>query len=308
MIDAHVHIFPEIHGYGPKGIIRGLKHGKIDYGDGVPVQVLLESNKDTCHTTEMLLQEMDSNDIEKAVLLLCPCYGNFSDYILDACERYPGRFTKSAFFDPWDKNAKEYYERNLKGDLWKNIKIEFSENGGLCGVYPNARLNEDSLKWLWDEMNREKKTVSFDLGRPFDRSYQTEDIYSIATTHPDLKIVLCHMGQPSIKVEQDPDLRKKWEEQIALGKLTNIWFDLSAMPYHVQHDERMPFPSTKRFFDRALEIAGHRKFLWGTDIPVLLSVATYSNLVAHGKYLVHDLLDEEKDCILEKNALEAYYW
>lgn len=116
------------------------------------------------------------------------------------------------------------------------------------------------------------------------------------------------MGQPSIKVEQDPDLRKKWEEQIALGKLPNIWFDLSAMPYHVQHDERMPFPSTKRFFDRALEIAGHRKFLWGTDIPVLLSVATYSNLVAHGKYLVHDLLDEEKDCILEKNALEVYYW
>jgi len=47
LIDAHVHIFPEIYGYGPKGIIRGLDGAacvvlKAEDIDAAAIQGVLE--------------------------------------------------------------------------------------------------------------------------------------------------------------------------------------------------------------------------------------------------------------------------
>ena len=186
----------------------------------------------------------------------------------------------AAFFDPWRPAARQYYTEKLEGPLWKNIKIEFSEAGGLYGVYPGVQLDAPELRWLWEAMEAGGKTVSFDLGRPGDGSYQTDQIASIAKRHPELKIVLCHMGQPSRAAERNPELWSAWLEQIRLGTLPNVWFDLSALPYHVQKEEEYPFPSTKRYFDLARGIVGAKKLLWGTDIPWLLGTA--NSLLAGG--------------------------
>ena len=156
LIDAHVHIFPKVDGYGPKGHTHGAGYGRIDAGDGIAQDVLPAINENTSHTLQMLLHEMRQGRVDKAVL--------------------------------------------------KNIKIEFSEAGGLYGVYPGVQLDAPELRWLWEAMEAGGKTVSFDLGRPGDGSYQTDQIASIAKRHPGLKIVLCHMGQPSRAAERNPEL------------------------------------------------------------------------------------------------------
>lgn len=194
LIDAHVHIFPNVDGYGPKGHTHGAGYGRIDAGDGIAQDVLPAINENTSHTLQMLLHEMRQAQVDKAVLILCPCYGDWSEYVLQACRDYPEQFTASAFFDPWSPAARQYYAEKLEGSLWKNIKIEFSEAGGLYGVYPGVQLDAPELRWLWEAMEAGGKTVSFDLGRPGDGSYQTDQIASIAKRHPGLKIVLCHMG------------------------------------------------------------------------------------------------------------------
>ena len=230
LIDAHVHIFPNVNGYGPKGHTHGAGYGRIDAGDGIAQDVLPAINENTSHTLQMLLHEMRQAQVDKAVLILCPCYGDWSEYVLQACRDYPEQFTASAFFDPWSPAARQYYAEKLEGSLWKNIKIEFSEAGGLYGVYPGVQLDAPELRWLWEAMEAGGKTVSFDLGRPGDGSYQTDQIASIAKRHPGLKIVLCHMGQPSRAAERNPELWSAWLEQIRLGTLPNVWFDLSALP------------------------------------------------------------------------------
>ena len=228
LIDAHVHIFPNVDGYGPKGHTHGAGYGRIDAGDGIAQDVLPAINENTSHTLQMLLHEMRQAQVDKAVLILCPCYGDWSEYVLQACRDYPEQFTASAFFDPWSPAARQYYAEKLEGSLWKNIKIEFSEAGGLYGVYPGVQLDAPELRWLWEAMEAGGKTVSFDLGRPGDGSYQTDQIASIAKRHPGLKIVLCHMGQPSRAAERNPELWSAWLEQIRLGTLPNVWFDLSS--------------------------------------------------------------------------------
>lgn len=306
LIDGHVHIFPEIDGYGPKGRTRSAGYGQVRLGDGSLSQVLPAINEKTSHTLPMLLHEMDQCGVDKAVLLLCPCYGDWSGYVMDACRTYPDRFVASAFFDPWQTDAQTYFKEELQGQAWKNIKIEFSWEGGLCGVYPGADLDTEELRWMWRAMEKSGKTVSFDLGRPGEPSYQTAQIEAIARRHPGLKIVLCHIGQPSRRIERDPDLWSHWLEQIRLGRLANVWFDISAMPFHVR-EEGYPFPSTKRYFDLALSIVGAEKLIWGTDIPWLLGAASYEQLVAHGRWLVDELSSDEQQMILAKNALTVYW-
>lgn len=211
------------------------------------------------------------------------------------------------FFDPWSPAARQYYAEKLEGPSWKNIKIEFSEAGGLYGVYPGVQLDALELRWLWEAMEADGKTVSFDLGRPGDGSYQTKQIAAIAKRHPGLKIVLCHMGQPSRLVERDPELWSAWLEQIRLGTLPNVWFDLSALAYHVQDEEEYPFPSTKRYFELARGIVGAKKLLWGTDIPWLLGTANYQQLVAHGRFLLADCTEKERDMMFAGNAWDVYW-
>lgn len=307
LIDAHVHIFPSVDGYGPKGHTHGAGYGRIDAGDGIAQDVLPAINENTSHTLQMLLHEMRQGQVDKAVLILCPCYGDWSEYVLQACRDYPKQFTASAFFDPWSPAARQYYAEKLEGSLWKNIKIEFSEAGGLYGVYPGVQLDAPELRWLWEAMEAGGKTVSFDLGRPGDGSYQTDQIASIAKRHPGLKIVLCHMGQPSRAAERNPELWSAWLEQIRLGTLPNVWFDLSALPYHVQKEEEYPFPSTKRYFDLARGIVGAKKLLWGTDIPWLLGTANYQQLVAHGKFLLSDCTEKEREMMFAGNAWDVYW-
>ena len=145
LIDAHVHIFPNVNGYGPKGHTHGEGYGRIDAGDGIAQDVLPAINEKTSHTLQMLLHEMRQGQVDKAVLILCPCYGDWSEYVLQACRDYPEQFTASAFFDPWRPAARQYYTEKLEGPLWKNIKIEFSEAGGLYGVYPGVQLDAPEL-------------------------------------------------------------------------------------------------------------------------------------------------------------------
>ena len=85
LIDAHVHIFPNVDGYGPKGHTHGAGYGRIDAGDGIAQDVLPAINENTSHTLQMLLHEMRQAQVDKAVLILCPCYGDWSEYVLQAC-------------------------------------------------------------------------------------------------------------------------------------------------------------------------------------------------------------------------------
>ena len=73
LIDAHVHIFPKVDGYGPKGHTHGAGYGRIDAGDGIAQDVLPAINENTSHTLQMLLHEMRQGQVDKAVLILCPC-------------------------------------------------------------------------------------------------------------------------------------------------------------------------------------------------------------------------------------------
>ena len=307
LIDSHVHIFPEIKGYGPRGTVRSGSYGRVVYGDGSVEYVLPVVSERFRYTAKMMIHNMDRYGVDRSVVLLDPCYGDWSDYVLEAIDRYPGRLQASAYLDPWSPGSHEYYESHLDGELWKNVKIEFSEGSGLAGVYPGVRLDSPEMEWFWNRMEQGRKTLSLDLGIPGSLSYQTEDVRRIALRHPDLTIVICHLGQPSYEADSDSALWGAWISQIELGRLPNVYFDCSAMPFHVQDHEDFPYPRTHDYFRIATERIGIEKVMWGTDVPWLLGTATYGQLVRHGQLLTWDYTEREKSLFFSENALRVYW-
>jgi L-fuconolactonase len=154
-------------------------------------------------------------------------------------------------------------------------------------------------------LERQGLVLVLDLGSVGSRSYQTGAVRAIAGRHSDLKIVIAHLGQPTPAAEADPERWRLWREQIALGRLPNIWFDSAALPAYLP-GETFPYPGAGRYLQLALEEIGPAKILWGTDLPGLLGHATYRQLLQLGRLHTQSLSPEEQAMVLGKNALRVY--
>ena len=304
IIDAHAHIFPAVRGATGAGPSRGLGYGRIAVGDEV-TQLLPPYNEMTVFTPEMLLANMDWAGVDKAVLLQGPFYGECNSYVLEALNRYPDRLVGAVYFDPWETNNRQEFETLTASAKFRVVKLECSDATGLCGLHPNARLDAPDIAWFWDALERRGLGLTLDLGAIGSRSYQTDAVRTIAEGHPDLRIVIAHLGQPNPEAEADVERWSLWLEQIDLGGLPNVWFDTAALPAYLP-DEDFPYPSAERYLHIALERVGASKILWGTDLPGLLRHLNYPQLLKLARLHTQSLSPDEQAMILGENAMRVY--
>ena len=76
IIDSHAHVVQYIAGTGAGGELRSIGNGMAVYANGQTVRMIPQEFGGDCVTPEQLLQVMDGNGVEKAVLL----QGNFYGY------------------------------------------------------------------------------------------------------------------------------------------------------------------------------------------------------------------------------------
>ncbi len=304
MIDAHVHIFPTIHGMNAAGPTSDGAYGRIRMG-GQLIQLIPPLNEVTCHTPEMLITSMTWAGVQRAMLLQGPYYGECNDYLAAALQCYPNYLTGAAYIDPWDEVGRTMFDACIGAGVFKAVKLEFSDDSGYCGFHRNARLDDHSVAWLWPQLHRQHLTLTLDLGEPGNRSYQTDAVRQIAKKYPDLKIVIAHLAQPRADVERDPERWQLWLKQIDLGRLPNVWFDNAALPAYFEH-EGYPYPGAARMIRLAIERIGPAKVMFGTDTPGLLSTATYRQLIEVGRHHLQFLSSGEQEQVLSQNAKLVY--
>ena len=308
LVDAHSHIFPRIHGLNAAGPTRGLGYGRAMVGPEER-QVTPPFGKGLSYTPETLLANLDWAGVDRAVLLQGPFYGECDDYVLDALQRYGDKLVGAAYFDPWMEDSRSAFDELFeKGGMeagFRALKLECSVPTGLCGIHPQARLDAPDLAWLWRELERREQVLVLDLGGVGSRSYQTAAVRAIAERHPQLKLVVAHLGQPSPAAEADADLWRQWQEQIDLGRLPNVWFDCASLVAYV-HEEGYPFPTVERYLRLAIERIGAHKIMWGSDQPGTLVHATYRQYAALAKLHTRFLGTRNQALVLGENALEVY--
>ena len=77
-------------------------------------------------------------------------------------------------------------------------------------------------------------------------AYQTAAVRAIAEAHEGLRIVIAHLAHPRIDDEADPELRRRRDEQLALGELPNVWFDFASFPALPAGDQTLVLGETAR--------------------------------------------------------------
>lgn len=305
IVDAHVHIMSQVHGQIGAGPTRSLPYGKVQIGDDQVERLLPPQCPTTRFPPEVLLEYMDWIGVDKAVLLQGPYYGEANEYVWQATKRWPDRFIGAGCLDPRSSNAKTTLKRITDEFGFAAIKFEVSEEAGLVGLYPDFKLDEDSMGRMWAAAESANLAVTLDLGQVGSKAYQTEAVRAILARHPRLRIVIAHLAHPPFAQRENGQLDRLWQEQIQLGQHSNVWFDVSALPAFVVGEE-YPYATVQQYLRRAVDMIGADKILWGSDIPGMLIYATYPqllNLVArHCEFLSNSELER----ILGDNALEVY--
>jgi predicted TIM-barrel fold metal-dependent hydrolase len=304
MIDAHAHVFPAVNGRVAAGPTASLGHGRARVGNET-LQVTPDYGETTCFTPAMWVAELDAADVELAVLLQGPFWGECNAYAADAVRCFPGRFVAQAYLDPWEEDWRARLETILATPEFRGIKIEFSMPTGLGGVHPGARLDDPDLEAAWALLERENRVLTLDLGSPGTASYQTDAVHKIATTHPALTIVICHLGQPGPALNADAALQLLWQEQIVLGTLPNVHFDTASLPAYFR-DQNDPYPSCRDVIHRAVETVGPEKIIWGSDGPGNFTLCRYSRFVELAKVHTDFLSPAEQQLLFSDNARRVY--
>lgn len=304
VIDSHAHIFQAVAGLVAAGPTKGIGYGRVVAGSKA-IQVMPPLCEETTHTAKMLLAHMRWAGVDKAILLQGPFYGECNHYVLDAARTHPSELLGVAYFDPWVPEPRRAFQAIRDAEVFVGVKLECSEATGLCGIHPGVKLRGPDTAWLWRELERAQMTLVIDLGAVGSSSYQTLDLRLIAVEHPRLQIVIAHLAQPNPTVEADRALWRLWEEQIDLGRLPNIYFDTASLPAYIA-SEGFPFPTAGRYLRMAIDRIGPGKVMWGTDIPALLSHATYPQLLQAARRHLALLSDFDRDLVLGGNASRVY--
>lgn len=304
IIDAHAHIMPEVRGQTISGSTRSLNYGRISWGER-EIRLMPPMPGKTMFPPEVLLENMDWAGVDKAVLLQGPFYGEANEYVAQAVMKWPDRFIGAAYLDPWSPDARIMFDTAIVPSGFRAVKLECSEATGLCGLRPEARLDQPELEWLWLALEQQGLVLTLDLGAVGSCSYQTQAVRMIAEAHPLLKIVIAHLGQPTPQAEAAPALWAQWQEQIALGRLPNVWFDSAALIAYLPNEE-YPYPTAARYLRLAIERIGANRVMWGTDQPGTLTHLTYRQYVALAKKHVSFLSPQEQLLVVGENALHVY--
>lgn len=211
---------------------------------------------------DRLIHEMDTNGVDKAVLLAFDAswvgVRVTNQYVSRMCLLHPERFFGFASFDantPITWEALEHAHRSLR---LIGYKLAFG--------YQNVSPEHTGWRNLYLYASENKLPMLAHFGyTPISRvnmSYcMPKRLHAVCKEYPELRVVIAHMGWPWIQ-----------ETFILLESYEHVYADLSVMAANL---------STKQILD-VLNQAKHRgvlhKLLWGSDYPIFTLNNTVSFL------------------------------
>lgn len=135
------------------------------------------------------------------------------------------------------------------------------------------------------------------------KSHQFPTIIKMLELIPTLIAVIDHIGKPQITIQE----KAQWEVSLAaVASYPNIYCKLSGMVTEADHSNWKEADFTD-YIRHTLEVFGGKRVMFGSDWPVCLLAASYSevlDIVNHN--LPIELTDEEKEDIFGYNASRFY--
>jgi L-fuconolactonase len=127
-------------------------------------------------------------------------------------------------------------------------------------------------------------------------------VRTVAESCPDLRLVIDHLAKPPIAKHGFDE----WSREIApLAAYPNMYCKLSGLVTEAnwhswQTDDLRPY------VDRALDLFGPERLIFGSDHPVCLLAASYARVLESFQELLLDLKDDDRNRVFAENARKFY--
>lgn len=238
-------------------------------------------------TPAALLAELDGAGVDKLVQVTRTAMRYDNGYSLEGARANPDRVRVLVRFDPHGDDVDARLHEVLADPLVVGVRVHH---------FPpeDDWLVDGTYDAVWDGLAR--------AGRP--ASIYTADrpdlLATIARGHPDLSVVVDHVGV-TVMPDSDPARRfDRWDEVLALAELDNVTVKVSGLPEATE--ESGPFPQTRRRLLELVEAFGPDRLLWGSNFPPSLRVCSYADTLAAIRDALDDLAPHERDLVLGGTA------
>jgi predicted TIM-barrel fold metal-dependent hydrolase len=299
IIDAHAHLAQCIAGFGSQGELRAVGGGDAVYPTGRRIALIPECLGEYDVRPERVLELMDREGVERAVLLQGNYLGFQNEITAQAVAGFPERFAGAATYDPFCRERDGIRDR-LFGELgFRIVKFEVSTGSGLMSYHEDIPLDGPLMDEAYAYAAARDHVFVIDIGKPGSPSSQVEALRRAILRYPGMRFVVCHLLAPGMADEA------YMREGLARLNLPNVWFDLASLPSGCR-PEAYPYPTARRYVGIAKGIVGADRLLFGSDLPSTLRRDSYAHL---RDYLLESdaLSDGEKELVFRRNALEVYF-
>ncbi|MCL4465164.1 MAG: amidohydrolase family protein [Chloroflexi bacterium] len=246
-----------------------------------------------------LVGEMDAAGVDAALLVQTPWYGEDNRYLLESMRRFPGRFAAIGYLvDPLAPDAPVRLERQYHEDGFRGVRFHLADD--LRGFVDDQRIIEGLLAGAADPLLRQAR----ELGVPvqfLNRVSNQHAIVAVADRHPDLTIVVDHLGHPL--VAEAPNFPSSCH-LFALAERPNVYVKMSNQVL----SSRQPYPwrDLHDYQKRLVDLFGPRRLMWGTNWPLDTPQLTYAARLAAVRDELPFLSEEDKIQILGRTAFSLW--
>jgi predicted TIM-barrel fold metal-dependent hydrolase len=241
-------------------------------------------------TVETLIAAMDEAGVDKAAVVhSSTTYGFDNSYVVDSCNRYPGRLVAVGSVDVLEPDATVTIRRWVASGL-AGLRLF---TGGSTKEFDPSELDDPRAFPAWELCGELGLTMCIQTG-----PIGLPQVTALARRFPNVPIILDHLGRP--EVTDGPPYRA-----------AQSLFDLVSIPsIHLKLTPRIMSDSTKgaatpeTFFPKLVAAFGANRLAWGSNFPT--SPGTLAEIKATARNRLAALSEQDRDWIFARTAQTLY--
>ena len=278
IVDTHVHVW-EMPPVAPTG----------------PTARSFTSLPEEAAPVELLIEDMDANGVDAAVLVQSSWSTWDNTYVAEAAARFPRRLRSIGLIDPLDPGSVELVQHWIDALGMRGFRFH-------PDYYPNEEiLTSPPTKPLLRAIEDRHGIV-----KVHNRVPNAHQLAEAARRYPGITWIIDHLMYPEPRMAAADWL--DYRPVLNLAERENVFLTISDV--HGRSDEGFPFRDMHEVIKRAIDAFGIDRCLWGTGFPGHRRLAYGWPSLADELRLVREGLDwltaTERASILGENARRLF--
>ena len=241
--------------------------------------------------TEILLDEMNRNDVDKAALIqFRGVYDN--SYLIECMRRFPGRFSVVVIVDTDRPDAPETLEGWVREGA-EGIRLS-----------PTVRSPDSDSLAIWRKATELGVLVSC-LGSV--EEFASPEFENIIKELPNLNIVIEHLGGGGGDTSSP---HTSYRKVLGLARYNNTFMKVPGLgelcPRPMPFRQPFPFENIPPLIEMAIDAFGPSRLMWGSDFPPVASREGYKNSLRFPMEHVSFRSEDDKEWGFGKTAMSLW--